>query len=40
MLGPAENAENFQHKMRGVIPRSFETLFNLINNEKELVSRS
>ena len=38
MLGPGMHSDNFQHEMRGVIPRSFETLFNLINNEKELVS--
>ncbi|XP_069112936.1 kinesin-like protein KIF15, partial [Argopecten irradians] len=36
MLGPSEDADNFQHKKRGIIPRSFEYLFNLITREKEL----
>ncbi|XP_052772125.1 kinesin-like protein KIF15 isoform X2 [Mya arenaria] len=35
MLGPSEDADNFHHEMRGVIPRSFEYLFQLINKEKE-----
>ncbi|XP_069051327.1 kinesin-like protein KIF15 isoform X2 [Lepisosteus oculatus] len=34
MLGPAES-DNFTHDMRGVIPRSFEYLFFLINREAE-----
>ncbi len=38
MLGPAENAENLQHDLRGVIPRSFEYIFHLIKKEQELVS--
>ncbi|KAK6174774.1 hypothetical protein SNE40_017987 [Patella caerulea] len=36
MLGPSEDADNFQHEMRGVIPRGFEYLFSLINREQEL----
>ncbi|KAL5020979.1 hypothetical protein ScPMuIL_000134 [Solemya velum] len=36
MLGPAEDSQNFQHEMRGVIPRSFEHLFNLIGREHDL----
>ncbi|KAG8442830.1 hypothetical protein GDO86_011586, partial [Hymenochirus boettgeri] len=34
MLGPSES-DNFSHNLRGVIPRSFEYLFFLINREKE-----
>ncbi|XP_066546509.1 kinesin-like protein KIF15 [Amia ocellicauda] len=34
MLGPSES-DNFTHNMRGVIPRSFEYLFFLINREVE-----
>lgn len=34
MLGPSES-DNFTHNLRGVIPRSFEYLFFLINREKE-----
>ncbi|XP_018426822.1 PREDICTED: kinesin-like protein KIF15-A, partial [Nanorana parkeri] len=34
MLGPSDS-DNFTHNMRGVIPRSFEYLFFLINREKE-----
>lgn len=37
-IGPSEDAENFQHEQRGVIPRSFEYLYNLIARERELVS--
>ncbi|OWF48812.1 Kinesin-like protein KIF15 [Mizuhopecten yessoensis] len=36
MLGPSEDADNFQHKNRGIIPRSFEYLFNLVSREQEL----
>ncbi|XP_053401212.1 kinesin-like protein KIF15 [Mercenaria mercenaria] len=36
MMGPSEDADNFQHELRGVIPRSFEYLYNLIAREKEL----
>ncbi|XP_076449175.1 kinesin-like protein KIF15 [Babylonia areolata] len=36
MLGPSEECDNFKHEQRGVIPRSFEHLFNLINREQEL----
>ncbi|XP_052230955.1 kinesin-like protein KIF15 isoform X2 [Dreissena polymorpha] len=36
MLGPNEDADNFQHELRGVIPRSFEYLYQLIEREKEL----
>ncbi|XP_078395729.1 kinesin-like protein KIF15 isoform X1 [Cetorhinus maximus] len=35
MLGPSDDSENFTHNLRGVIPRSFEYLFYLINREKE-----
>ncbi|XP_043921457.1 kinesin-like protein KIF15 [Protopterus annectens] len=34
MLGPSES-DNFSHNLRGIIPRSFEYLFFLINREKE-----
>ncbi|XP_028392417.1 kinesin-like protein KIF15 isoform X2 [Dendronephthya gigantea] len=34
MLGPVEQ-DSFNHELRGVIPRGFEYLFNLINREKE-----
>nr|XP_014345707.1 PREDICTED: kinesin-like protein KIF15 [Latimeria chalumnae] len=34
MLGPSES-DNFSHNLRGVIPRSFEYLFFLVNREKE-----
>jgi hypothetical protein len=37
--GPSEDAENFQHEQRGVIPRSFEYMYSLITREKELVSK-
>ena len=37
-LGPSEDADNFQHELRGIIPRSFEYLFNRIERQKELVS--
>ncbi|XP_077983161.1 kinesin-like protein KIF15 [Glandiceps talaboti] len=38
MIGPSENddCDNFQHELRGVIPRSFEYLFNLIGREQEI----
>lgn len=36
MLGPSENSDNFQHELRGVIPRSFEYLFSLIAHQQEL----
>nr|Q9GYZ0.1 RecName: Full=Kinesin-like protein KIF15; AltName: Full=Kinesin-related protein KRP180 [Strongylocentrotus purpuratus]AAG01844.1 kinesin-like protein KRP180 [Strongylocentrotus purpuratus] len=35
MLGPCEDGDNFHHEMRGVIPRSFEYLFSLVNRERE-----
>ncbi|XP_048465143.1 kinesin-like protein KIF15-A [Rhincodon typus] len=35
MLGPSDDSDNFTHNLRGVIPRSFEYLFYLINREKE-----
>lgn len=35
-LGPSES-DNFSHNLRGVIPRSFEYLFSLIEREKEKV---
>ncbi|XP_059735804.1 kinesin-like protein KIF15 isoform X2 [Bos taurus] len=34
MMGPSES-DNFSHNLRGVIPRSFEYLFSLIEREKE-----
>lgn len=34
MIGPSDS-DNFTHNLRGVIPRSFEYLFFLINREKE-----
>uniref|UniRef100_A0A8C5K885 Kinesin-like protein KIF15 n=1 Tax=Jaculus jaculus TaxID=51337 RepID=A0A8C5K885_JACJA len=34
MMGPSDS-DNFSHNLRGVIPRSFEYLFSLINREKE-----
>ncbi|XP_074981779.1 kinesin-like protein KIF15 isoform X3 [Caretta caretta] len=36
MMGPSES-DNFTHNLRGVIPRSFEYLFFLIEREKEKV---
>ena len=35
-LGPVEQ-DSFDHELRGVIPRGFEYLFNLINREREKV---
>ena len=35
-LGPSES-DHFSHNLRGVIPRSFEYLFSLIDREKEKV---
>ena len=40
VTGPSEESDNFKHELRGVIPRSFEHLFNLITREHELVSRT
>ncbi|XP_060060807.1 kinesin-like protein KIF15 isoform X3 [Erinaceus europaeus] len=34
MMGPSES-DNFSHNLRGVIPRSFEYLFSLIEREKQ-----
>ncbi|KAL3860748.1 hypothetical protein ACJMK2_010823, partial [Sinanodonta woodiana] len=34
MLGPAEGEDSFQHEMRGIVPRSFECLFNAISREQ------
>lgn len=39
VLGPSE-LDNFTDELRGVIPRSFEYLFFLINREVERVSRN
>ncbi|PVD20409.1 hypothetical protein C0Q70_18563 [Pomacea canaliculata] len=36
MLGPYGECDSFKHELRGVIPRSFEHLFNLINREQEM----
>ena len=34
-IGPSDDNQNtFTHELRGVIPRSFEYLFSLINREK------
>lgn len=38
-LGPYGECDSFKHELRGVIPRSFEHLFNLINREQEMVCR-
>ncbi|XP_056009196.1 kinesin-like protein KIF15 [Ostrea edulis] len=35
MIGPSDDVENFQHVHRGVTPRSFEYLFNLISEQQE-----
>lgn len=35
-LGPSES-DHFSHNLRGVIPRSFEYLFSLIDREKDKV---
>ncbi|XP_078286156.1 kinesin-like protein KIF15 [Rhinoraja longicauda] len=35
MLGPSEETDNRTHNLRGIIPRSLEYLFYLINREKE-----
>ena len=35
--GPPDESESFTHDLRGVIPRSFEYLFSLINREKQKV---
>ncbi|XP_078608781.1 kinesin-like protein KIF15 isoform X2 [Branchiostoma floridae x Branchiostoma japonicum] len=35
MLGPLDDGDDFRHELRGVIPRSFEYLFNLISREQE-----
>ena len=39
MIGPSDDVENFQHDLRGVTPRSFEYLFNLISEQQEQVRR-
>ena len=36
-VGPAEGADVFQHELRGIIPRSFEYVFKLIQREQEMV---
>lgn len=36
--GPPDESDSFTHELRGVIPRSFEYLFSLINREKQKVS--
>ena len=39
-IGPSDEETNsFSHELRGVIPRSFEYLFSLINREKQKVSQ-
>ena len=32
--GPSDSCDTFTHELRGIIPRSFEYLFSLINREK------
>ena len=34
MIGPNDDSDVFTHDLRGIIPRSFEYLFNLINREQ------
>ena len=36
--GPSDDSNNFTHELRGIIPRSFEYLFSLINREKQKVT--
>ena len=36
--GPSEDSESFRQELRGVIPRSFEYIFDLIQRQQELVS--
>ncbi len=36
--GPSDDSNNFTHELRGIIPRSFEYLFSLINREKQKAS--
>ena len=36
--GPPDDSDSFTHELRGVIPRSFEYLFGLINREKQKVA--
>ncbi|XP_064641202.1 kinesin-like protein KIF15 [Lineus longissimus] len=36
MVGPSEEYEDFQHPKRGVIPRGFEYLFNLVQRNREM----
>ena len=35
--GPSEDSDNLQHELRGIIPRTFEYLFNHFARQKELV---
>lgn len=37
MLGPPDDSDSFTHKLRGVIPRSFEYIFSLMNHQREKV---
>ena len=34
MIGPNDDSDVFTHDLRGIIPRSFEYLFNLITREQ------
>jgi hypothetical protein len=36
--GPCDDADNFQHELRGIIPRSFENLFNHVAREQDMVN--
>ena len=37
MLGPPDDSNEFFHELRGVIPRSFEYAFSLINRQQVMV---
>ncbi|XP_069769579.1 kinesin-like protein KIF15 [Narcine bancroftii] len=39
MMGPSDDSNNFTHNLRGIIPRSFEYLFYLINRESAKAGR-
>ena len=35
--GPSDDSDTFTHELRGIIPRSFEYIFSLINRERQKV---
>jgi len=37
MIGPSDDSDTFTHELRGIIPRSFEYIFSLINREQQKV---